>query len=348
MIGWYVHHHGSGHAHRAGAVAQALHHLAPEVVVTGLSSAPTPGGWPGRWLQLPRDEDGSGAPEGDPTAGGVLHWAPAGHPGLRERMTAIAAWVQRNTPKLVVVDASVEVTLLLRLLGVAVVVVAAPGERLDRPHRAAYDAALHLLAPWPGWVQPAGWPPEWLVKTTALGALSRYDGRPPSPVMPGTVAVLWGVGGLAVNAARLSAAVAATPRWRWTVLADVQMAAELGVQGARWVPDPWPQLTSAEVVVTHAGQNALAEVAAARRPAIVLPQRRPHAEQQTTGAALATAGLAAVEPTWPGDDRWPVLLDDVAGRDGGKWRAWSAGDGAAVAARTLLSLVGKAAVCAPA
>lgn len=48
-------------------------------------------------------------------------------------------------------------------------------------------------------------------------------------------------------------------------------------------------------VVTHADQNALAEVAAVRRPAIVVPRQRPHDEQTTAAAVLDTG-------------RWPAFV----------------------------------------
>ena len=74
--------------------------------VTGLSSLARPGDWPGDWLMLPRDDTGDPAIE--PTAHGQLHWAPLGHPGLRDRMAAIAGWIQRSAPSVIVVDVSVE------------------------------------------------------------------------------------------------------------------------------------------------------------------------------------------------------------------------------------------------
>ena len=48
-----------------------------------------------------------------------------------------------------VIDVSVEVATLLRLLGVPVVVVAMPGERVDAPHTLVYQLADHILAAWP-------------------------------------------------------------------------------------------------------------------------------------------------------------------------------------------------------
>ncbi|MDF2492882.1 MAG: hypothetical protein K0Q58_1460, partial [Microbacterium sp.] len=83
MIGYYVHHHGRGHLHRATAIAAAL-----GIPVTGLSSLPRPAEWTGDWIELPLDLDDRGPDAPDVTAGGRLHWVPLGVDGLRERMAA--------------------------------------------------------------------------------------------------------------------------------------------------------------------------------------------------------------------------------------------------------------------
>lgn len=120
----------------------------------------------------------------------------------------------------------------------------------------------------------------------------------------------------------LDAAERATPDWTWHVL---------GARG-RWDQDPWPALCAAEVVVTHAGQNAVAEVAAARRPAIVVPQDRPFGEQAATAAALDRGGLAVVRPSWPRPTEWTECLAAARHRDGSRWTCWAPGDGARRAA----------------
>src|SRR5690349_8971603 len=104
MIGYYVHHVGRGHLHQALAIATAS---SEEYML--MSSAPRPAGYQGHWLQLPRDDDTKNVV--DPTAGGQLHWAPLHSSGLRDRMGAIAQWIQRHKPTAFVVDVSVEVSM---------------------------------------------------------------------------------------------------------------------------------------------------------------------------------------------------------------------------------------------
>ncbi|WP_345427123.1 glycosyltransferase [Pseudonocardia xishanensis] len=330
MIAYYVHHQGSGHVHRAAAIARAL-----DTPVIGLSSRPMPAGWPGEWVVLPRDD--AGTEPVDATAGGTLHWAPLHDTGLRDRTAAIGAVLARDDVRLLVADVSVEVCLLARLHGVPVAILAQPGDRTDRPHRLAYDLAARLLAPWPD--ERVGWPAHWLAKTVQLGALSRFDGRTPAEPDPRRVLVLWGGGGLDVTDARVRAAAAATPDRVWELAGSAPDPADPpNLHRLGWVEDVWPALERAAVVVTHAGQNALAEVAAARRPAVVVPQDRPHHEQRATAQVLDRAGLAAVAPTWPEGAEWPALLARAERLGGAGWAGWSAGDGARRAAAELDAL----------
>lgn len=309
MIGWYVHHVGRGHLQHATAVAAQLGEP-----VTGLSSLSRPDGWRGGWIQLPRDDDGDIT---DPDAHGVLHWAPLRHRGLRERMAAISAWIVAAGPRVLVVDLSVEVAALGRLLGVPVVTFCLPGTRTDSPHRLAWDLADAIIAPW-----PQRYPglcvglERHLGKVCFTGGISRFAarGRPDTRTDRHGV-VLGGLGGAVVVAPDV-------PGWTWTVL-----------DGRIWCPDPWPDLASAGVVITHAGLGAIADVAAARAPAVVVPQPRPFGEQQATAAALGRDGVATV--VGPGAAEWPRLVEGAVERGGAGWAKWSDGTGAARAAATI-------------
>ncbi|RSS50014.1 glycosyl transferase [Streptomyces sp. WAC07061] len=327
MIGYYVHHQGLGHLHRALCIAGQA-----RSTVTGLSSLAPPAGWPGPWVRLPLDTGGPAAV--DARAHGRLHWAPLHHPGYAERMAAVAGWLGRVRPALLVSDVSVEVACLARLMGIPVVVVAMRGGRLDPAHRLGHDLALRLLAPWPASVPEPGWPAHWYEKTVYAGAFSRADGRVPPPAPDdGTrrVLLMLGAGGNGVTADQVHAARDATPLWQWDLL---------GGPGGSWSGDPWPRICAADVVVTHGGQNAVAECAAARRPTVVLPQDRPYDEQHATGRALRHAGLALVRERWPEPAQWPAVLDEAAALDGAAWARWAPGDGARRAARALDAMAG--------
>jgi Glycosyltransferase family 28 C-terminal domain len=318
VIGWYVHHRGLGHLHRARAVDAEL-----TMPMTVLSSLPQPVDWDIPWVALERDDQGD--PQ-EPDAREHLHWAPLQHAGLRTRMAAISEWIAHTHPRLVVCDVSVEVALLCRLHGVPVVCVVMPGDRSDAPHRLGYGIATQLVGCWPEEAQSLGAMVKGIRDADAarmrlVGAMSRFPVPAPRPRRPGPprVAVLMGEGGHSLDATMLAAARQATPQWEWTILDR-----ELGT----WHDDPFAIGCDADVVVTHAGQNALAEVAAARRPAVVVPFPRPHGEQH------ATAGVLARGP-WPAVvvDRWPVvgwgdLLAHAARLPGALWESWCDGKAA--------------------
>ncbi|MCK0113617.1 hypothetical protein MWU75_15835 [Ornithinimicrobium sp. F0845] len=333
MIGYYAHHQGSGHVTRLQSIAACL-----DEPVWGLSSLPRPATWRGPWTRLERDDgldpdtdDTDTDDLADVTAGGVLHWAPMGHAGLSRRMTQLAAWVDRQQPRLLVVDVSVEVALFARLMGVPTVVVALPGRRLDRAHRLAYDSAVALLAPWPEGAHDHDWPASWTDRTWHVGGISRFDGRPTAPRAPRSrrrVLVLWGGGGRSTDAGAVSAAAAATPDWEWVERDPATAPAT----------DVWADLAAADVVVSHGGQNAVAEVAAARRPAVVIAQPRPFDEQEATVDALNHLGLAVGLHEWPASDEWPAVLERAAALGGAGWGRWSTGHGARRAAAHLMAL----------
>lgn len=388
MIGYYVHHHGLGHRNRATQIAREL-----TVPVVGFSSLGRPEGWPGEWVRLP--EDTTEHPV-DPTAHGVLHWAPLGHPGHRERLGLIAERL-RSDVDLMVTDTSAEVTLLARLMGVPTVVLAMRGDRTDRTHRAAYDAATALIAPWSRETAEPYWPEAWTRKTTFTGAISRFDepvapaprdagptgatpgmrdsdpsggvpetpapdpagivSAPPdadpagvAPAMQGTgpsgvvpalqeggtsgfvpgerVLVVWGRGGTEVGDAQIDAARAATPGWAWTVRTPDAPS-----------PDLWRELHEATVVVTHGGNNAVAELSAVQAHAVVVAQPRPHDEQEATAAALDRAGICVGLAHWPEAHEWPGLLARALTLGGERWERWRHGDGAHRAARAMEELL---------
>lgn len=336
MIGWYAHHHGRGHVHRALALAAHLAEAGEQVAV--LSSTPRPGGATVPWVELPRDDDGLGDGMGqpsDPTAHGHLHWVPRGHDGLRARTAAVSSWVAEHRPRALVVDVSQEVALLARLHGVPVVSTVLPGDRTDPAHALGLGVSDALVGFWPPGAGLARLPPGVADRFTEVGALSRFDAERRAPARRDVgrrrATLLGGRGGDAWTADEVDRLTAALgDAWELTVLGA----------GGTWVDDPWTALAGADVVLTHAGQNALAEVASTRRPAVVVPADRPHDEQRSTGRVLAAGG-------WPVRvlDRldapdWPGLLGEVAALDGAAWAGWCDGRAAERFARVLASVAG--------
>lgn len=330
MIGYYVHHHGTGHLHRALTVAPHL-----PGPVTGLSSLPRPEAWTGPWVQLARDDEAAAYDGADVTSSGLLHWVPRHDAGLRHRMAAVSAWIEQHQPDAVVVDQSVEVCLLVRLHGVPVVALTAPGRRTDPPHLLGFGAADALVGPWPaGWTDRLlpGLPGIHADRFNAVGAVSRFPVAPrhvPAHRARPHVVLLAGTGGDGFTRESIARAQEQTPGWDWSVLSRT-----LG----SWHADPAAVVADADVVVLHPGQNALAEVASLRVPAVVVPAPRPFDEQHVTAAALADGWPAVVLDTVP-DLGWRDLLHEALLLDGEGWSRWCDGD----APRRIAAVVERAA-----
>jgi len=353
LVGWYVHHHGAGHRTRFSAVRP---HLDADVVVFSSLAAPADLPDDTTWVELERDDAPTTGADGvvrhpadaSPTVGGLLHWAPVAHPGHTARLGRIAAAVAGAAADgrpfdAMVVDVSVEVTLFARLLGVEVVVVSQPGDRTDEPHRLAHDAASRVIAPWPAGTHDSSALDRVAPKVRWVGGISRQAGRqvataapavaagPSSAVVPGSVLFVGGAGGSDHDdlAASLAGAAHATPDTTWSTL---------GID--RWVDDPWAEMATAEVIVTWAGQNTVADLAALGARAVVVPQTRPFDEQLTTAHALDRAGLAVVATSWPADDEWPALIERARGLRP-DWSAWQVEGAAARAAAVVAEVAGR-------
>lgn len=323
MIGYYVHHHGRGHAARARSITAHL-----DEPVTFFSSLPRPARMRAedRWVQLPLDVPADGEAPVDPDSNGRLHWAPTHVTGLARRSADLLQVAADAGLRRLVVDVSVEIALLGRLAGWPVTVMAMPGERTDPAHRLAYDIADQIVAPWSADVYRPAWLDEHADRTHFVGSISQFEDRPAStrPDREPLAVLLGGAGGDDLPADALEQLRSALPQYRWIAL---------GASG--WVDDPWPLLREADVVVTHAGQNAVADVALTDAAVIVIPQHRPFAEQHATATALARAGLTVELAEWPAGDCWPALLTATLSLDRSEWSRLQVRGAAARAAQVI-------------
>lgn len=343
VIGWYIHHQGSGHLHRAVTMARELTRAGWHV--TGLSSLSRPEQWSGAWVRLARDDGNSvycGAAAAaeppadasvggqlereDVTAGGSLHYAPIGHSGLVRRSAQISAWIDSFRPQLMVVDVSVEVAVLTRLHGIPVMTVVLPGDRGDCAHQLGFRLSSAILGMWPPAADGivSGIPEDSEHKFHALGGLSRFPlpeasqdehaDRQPRADVSFSIVVLNGAGG--------GAMVEDLPH----LLRQEFPAAEVTVLGGpdgTWVKDPWPVLCEASVVITAAGQNSIAEVAASRTPAVVIAHPRPYDEQNWMLETLVRGSwpvVAGPETSTAAD--WARVVDQALRLDGRRWSTW--------------------------
>jgi hypothetical protein len=198
---------------------------------------------------------------------------------------------------------------------------------VDAPHLLAHRIADHIVAAWPRALCVPSWLRQYEDKTTYVGGISRFEDR--SCSVSGdrarTDMSLSGMRVLVLGGAddefgvALEGCTATYPEFSWTAL---------GGRSGTWKEDPWPEICGADVVVTHAGQGSIADVAAAQRPAIVIPQSRPFDEQKATAKVLKRHQLAVVARNLPDERAWPALLAHALGIDPRRWCRWQV-DGAA-------------------
>lgn len=314
-IGYYVHHQGAGHWQRARRIAAALPR--PCTLIGTFAEVDTAGA-AGPVLDLPDDRMDSAfsGEDGEATRPESLHYAPLGHPGIRARMAAIAAWAAREKPTLLVVDVSVEVALFARLLSVPTIVFRLAGLRNDLPHLEAFRSAERLVAPFPAVLEePAT--PDWLrAKTFHAGFLTEH--APGAATSGEDVVVLLGRGGGGPSGADLVAAARAVPERRWRILGQVAGDVADGPPNLildGWVDDVPRHLAAAGLVIGAAGDGTVASVAAAGRPFLCIPEPRAYGEQTTKAEALARLGAAVVHPGWPAPEAWRGLIETTAALD---------------------------------
>jgi hypothetical protein len=311
-IGIYVHHHGGGHAARAGAIGRALGGRG--AAVTYLSSLPPELLGPGECIRLPLDTD-RGTDGG--TTPAELHFAPLGSIGLASRMAAIADWIDRTRPDLLLVDVSVEVAMLSRLCGLPFTYLRQTGVRDDPAHRLAYGWAAGLLAPYGEWLERAE-TPDWIrARSGYVGAVTRFDGRPRPPASgrPRRVLVLG-------ECDALTTEIAAAARG-WEVLGPRPVDLDL--------------LAGCAVVVAPAGANTVAEAAFARCGLVCVPRPRPFGEQSARGEDLGRHRAAVVLSDPSSGEDWPRLFEEACRRRE-VLATWSDGGGAERAADYLIAV----------
>lgn len=319
MIGVYVHHRGRGHLHRVLPVATALRDRGEDVtmLLTGpFDEALRPPGV--RVEYLPVASGATAEHAGGPDSG---------HPSVAARR-AVLAWMDRVRPSAFWVDSSPAMSLAAQMTGTPMVSTLPPGVRDDAPHVLRCRAAEGLIAAWPPGVH------QDTVEGTGnrveeIGGVSRFERRERQPLdrrRRPRVVHLNGSGRYGDH--RFWRAVRNT-------VADLGVAEwlEIGGPDGEWLPDPWPELCSADVVVTGAGQASVADAACTDVPLVVVPARREFDEQEATAQALATHPGVSVMSYGDGPTAVARTVGDQVARrlDGGPGgiRTWWGVDGAA-------------------
>lgn len=306
-IGYYLHHQGAGHWQRANLLADALDRPVTLIgTLDGIETAMTRHSC----LALPDDRlDGFDGQDGESDRPHAFHYVPLRVPAILERMARIAAWIAAADPVLMVVDVSVEVALLARLLSVPTLVVRLAGTRTDTPHLEAFRSAERLLAPFPAEIESDG-TPEWVrAKTFHAGFLGLEPQE--AATEDGSVLVIYGSGGAGGDLGDLASAARAVPDRIWHVLGPVTgdgIAVPSNLHRHGWVADVGPYLARASLVVGAGGDGVVAAVAAHAKRFVCIPEPRPFDEQGAKARRLEALGAAILCEEWPSAESWPKVV----------------------------------------
>lgn len=324
-VGYFVHHHGHGHAKRCVAI---VHELAPRPVTIFCARTDI-------FPKLPANATLVRLPDfhSKPSRSDRLHnepacqaldCAPVGVSAIRGTGGIIAAWLARQDPVLLVVDVSAELAILGRICSVPVVKIRMHGDRDDQAHRAAYSACTGLLAPFHETLEQPDWPDQFRQRTFYSGGL--IDTR--KPLLERSEAreklgldadqqvfvAIAGNGGVGIPVAPITVAARAYPDALWlTVGKTVRYGHETdfsNVVNVGWVNNVNDYLAAADVVIATPGDTLTHEIARVGRPLICIPEWCYYAEQVCKAQALEARNLAAYSPVWPASYRqWRDLVD---------------------------------------
>lgn len=189
-IGYYAHHHGSGHCRQADKLAAWLKRLGHDSgiendnLLTVFTSA-SEGAYsfrhiaPSQVVRLaPEDECSDDILPGRAGAywqPACLHYSPVGSTDIQSRSLTILEQIAARKIQLMIIDLSVEVALLCRTASIPYLYMRLPGERDDLPHVNAFAGAIGLLAAYPQCIE-APQTPEWIhQKTLYLGFLTEPE-----------------------------------------------------------------------------------------------------------------------------------------------------------------------------
>ena len=226
-----------------------------------------PGGVPGAMSDLATPES--------------LHCAPVGWPTIRSAVATVAAWFEHADPALFVSDVSAEMAQLARIASVPTVAVLQHGDRSDPGHRAAYQGAAGLLAPYaealeqperPGWMcalthYAPGIGVTAPVRMDRAAACARLGLDPARPV----ITIISGAGGGGVPLAPLTMGARARPDAQWIAVGQIAREWHETVPGNLrldgWTTDIDTHLATADIVCSSAG-NTLCHQPLASGPAL--------------------------------------------------------------------------------
>ena len=325
-LGYYAHHHGSGHCRQIDKLAALLPTEARQqlTVFTSLTSDTYTFAAidEAQIVRLPaedeRADDVLAGRAGQYWQPASLHYSPVGNSDIQQRSHKILDTIYQRRIDLMIIDVSVEVAMLCRAASVPYLYVRLPGLRDDEPHLNAFAGALALLAPYPRTLESTK-TPEWISqKTLYLDFINTQqrdaqtyqdfikhlmqlitDKKALSLMLndkdkdtPTIVSVIKGYGGHQAIDATLPELRQLLPYAFIISLGPIDEDKRHYVDIAVDVSDVTPFIEHSDYLLMACGLNAVAQAYDYATPLVVLPDDRPHQEQEVMAEALIAQGRA--------------------------------------------------------
>lgn len=325
-LGYYAHHHGSGHCRQIDKLAALLPTEARQqltVFTSVTSEAYTFAAIDeAQVVRLPaedeRADDVLAGRAGQNWQPASLHYSPVGNSDIQQRSHKILDTIYQRRIDLMIIDVSVEVAMLCRAASVPYLYVRLPGLRDDEPHLNAFAGALALLAPYPRTLESTK-TPEWISqKTLYLDFINTQqknaqtyqdfikhlmqlttDKKALSLMLndkdkntPTIVTVIKGYGGHQAIDAKLPELRQLLPYAFIISLGPIDEDKRHYVDIAVDVSDVTPFIEHSDYLLMACGLNAVAQACDYATPLVVLPDDRPHQEQEVMAEALIIQGRA--------------------------------------------------------
>lgn len=325
-LGYYAHHHGSGHCRQIDKLAALLPTEARQqlTVFTSVTSDAYMFAAidEAQVVRLPaedeRADDVLAGRAGQYWQPASLHYSPVGNSDIQQRSHKILDTIYQRRIDLMIIDVSVEVAMLCRAASVPYLYVRLPGLRDDEPHLNAFAGALALLAPYPRTLESTK-TPEWISqKTLYLDFINTQqrdaqtyqdfikhlmqlitDKKALSLMLndkdkdtPTIVTVIKGYGGHQAIDAKLPELRQLLPHAFIISLGPIDEDKRHYVDIAVDVSDVTPFIEHSDYLLMACGLNAVAQAYDYATPLVVLPDDRPHQEQEVMAEALIAQGRA--------------------------------------------------------
>ena len=325
-LGYYAHHHGSGHCRQIDKLAALLPTEARQqlTVFTSVTSDAYMFAAidEAQVVRLPaedeRADDVLAGRAGQYWQPASLHYSPVGNSDIQQRSHKILDTIYQRRIDLMIIDVSVEVAMLCRAASVPYLYVRLPGLRDDEPHLNAFAGALALLAPYPRTLESTK-TPEWISqKTLYLDFINTQqrdaqtyqdfikhlmqlitDKKALSMMLndkdkdtPTIVTVIKGYGGHQAIDAKLPELRQLLPYAFIISLGPIDEDKRHYVDIAVDVSDVTPFIEHSDYLLMVCGLNAVAQAYDYATPLVVLPDDRPHQEQEVMAEALIAQGRA--------------------------------------------------------